>query len=731
LPRSEPLNRGRIALAVAVCLGALAGPWAAPAARASGTNTPALVIGSGARMLLKPSTRLTLDCDLRNFGTFTPAAGSRVVVNGFGTPSLRGVSQFADLQMAMHGTTSLSNSASVTGQLMLTSGRLSLAGHDLVAPAVSGGSATSYVATPDTLGRLVRPVGTADAVTFPVGNASYNPVTARRTSGQGNLRVAVMDDAAATGLAPNAHLARAWAISAPDGAPATGPLVLTLQWNNGEQGPGFQRTFDAAGQKAWRWGGAAWAAQSGILTGDNFQYPAVVALTGASQGLWTLGSASYVSGVETALLPTSLQMAPVWPKPRARRRHRALRDAAPRPREGQPLLRARRARGRPFRRRRRRRLALHAGRFAPHRQRRVLPAPRSGWQGRLQESDGGALKKLLACAALLLAANLAHAQGVGINATGAPADTSAILDLSSTSKGLLVPRLTSAQRAAIALPATGLVVFQTDGAQGLYWNAGTPASPSWKQVGEAGAGGGGQWTASGSNIYYSAGKVAVGTTPTQFRFTVQDTGSVFRVQSNNTTGLMASLGGYGQVQVDAPGVAGGRLALLGNGNLGLGVANPTNKLSFAPVLGKKISLYPGATGDVGFGVAANRLQIYADNPNADVAIGYDSAGVFNERFAFKPNGALAVNGEHGRGGAGAAERRQRRGGGLGQPGKAVLRRVHTDVGPGFRNVGVHPGPGDDGNDQHSHDGPGLRHHSRLHHGVFRLRLRWRRFQYHA
>ena len=110
---------------------------------------------------------------------------------------------------------------------------------------------------------------------------------------------------------------------------------------------------------------------------------------------------------------------------------------------------------------------------------------------------------------------------------------------------------------------------------------------------------------------------------------------------------MASFGGAGQIQVDAPGVFGGRLALLDNGNLGLGVANPTNKLSFAAALGKKISLYPGATGDVGFGVTGNRLQIYSDNPNADVALGYDAAGTFNERFAFKPNGAMAVNGNTG------------------------------------------------------------------------------------
>jgi hypothetical protein len=251
---------------------------------------------------------------------------------------------------------------------------------------------------------------------------------------------------------------------------------------------------------------------------------------------------------------------------------------------------------------------------------------------------------LLVAAALVLAAP-ALAQGVGINATGAAADTSAILDLSATNKGLLVPRMTAAQRAAIVLPATGLVVFQTDGTTGLYYNAGTPAAANWQAVGAGAVSA--QWTASGANLYFSTGRVAVGTTPTGYRFTVQDTGSVFRVTAVNAGGVMASFGGAGQIQVDAPGVFGGRFALLDNGNLGLGVANPTNKLSFAAALGKKISLYPGATGDVGFAVAGNRLQIYSDNSNADVALGYDAAGTFNERFAFKPTGAMAVNGNAG------------------------------------------------------------------------------------
>ena len=58
-------------------------------------------------------------------------------------------------------------------------------------------------------------------------------------------------------------------------------------------------------------------------------------------------------------------------------------------------------------------------------------------------------------------------------------NTSAMLDISSTAKGLLIPRMTSAQRAAINLPATGLMVYQIDGSPGIYYNFGTPALPDW------------------------------------------------------------------------------------------------------------------------------------------------------------------------------------------------------------------------------------------------------------
>ena len=53
------------------------------------------------------------------------------------------------------------------------------------------------------------------------------------------------------------------------------------------------------------------------------------------------------------------------------------------------------------------------------------------------------------------------AQGsVGIN-TDTP-DPSAALDVQSTDKGVLLPRLTTVQRIAISNPATGLLVFDSD-----------------------------------------------------------------------------------------------------------------------------------------------------------------------------------------------------------------------------------------------------------------------------
>ena len=61
---------------------------------------------------------------------------------------------------------------------------------------------------------------------------------------------------------------------------------------------------------------------------------------------------------------------------------------------------------------------------------------------------------------------LSYAQ-VGIN-TNTP-DASSVLEIKSTTGGILIPRMTEAQRDAIALPASGLMIYQTDEVSGFYF----------------------------------------------------------------------------------------------------------------------------------------------------------------------------------------------------------------------------------------------------------------------
>ncbi len=69
---------------------------------------------------------------------------------------------------------------------------------------------------------------------------------------------------------------------------------------------------------------------------------------------------------------------------------------------------------------------------------------------------------LLASVALLLVGTTcATAQGVAIGTVNAPPEPSAILDVQSTTGGMLIPRMTAPQRLAVVNPANGLIVYQT------------------------------------------------------------------------------------------------------------------------------------------------------------------------------------------------------------------------------------------------------------------------------
>ncbi|RMG76007.1 MAG: hypothetical protein D6707_12765, partial [Bacteroidetes bacterium] len=65
--------------------------------------------------------------------------------------------------------------------------------------------------------------------------------------------------------------------------------------------------------------------------------------------------------------------------------------------------------------------------------------------------------------------NLVFAQSVAINATGAAPNANSMLDVSSTTKGMLIPRMSTAQRTAMTLGAgdEGMTVYDTS--TNSYW----------------------------------------------------------------------------------------------------------------------------------------------------------------------------------------------------------------------------------------------------------------------
>ena len=86
------------------------------------------------------------------------------------------------------------------------------------------------------------------------------------------------------------------------------------------------------------------------------------------------------------------------------------------------------------------------------------------------------VKALLVGACIFGASSLATAQNVGINASGATPDVSAALDVSSSDKGMLVPRIAltgTNDGTTITTPATSLLVYNTatvsDVTPGFYY----------------------------------------------------------------------------------------------------------------------------------------------------------------------------------------------------------------------------------------------------------------------
>ena len=220
--------------------------------------------------------------------------------------------------------------------------------------------------------------------------------------------------------------------------------------------------------------------------------------------------------------------------------------------------------------------------------------------------------------ALLLsgtASTTAQAQNnVGIGTNAANPAPSAVLDLSSTTQGLLAPRMSAAQRGGIASPATGLLVYQTDGTTGFYVYSGT----AWTAVGGSGATGatGPQGPAGPTGATGNTGPAGA----TGAQGPIGNTGTQGPIGNTGPAGAAGAQGPAGPIGNTGPAGATGAQGAVGNtgpagatgaqgpiGNTGpAGVAGPTGPTgpqgSAGPMGTAGATGATGATGAAGQGV---------------------------------------------------------------------------------------------------------------------------------
>jgi trimeric autotransporter adhesin len=147
------------------------------------------------------------------------------------------------------------------------------------------------------------------------------------------------------------------------------------------------------------------------------------------------------------------------------------------------------------------------------------------------------MKELITTMSVVFILTVTMNAQVAINTDNSAPDNSALLDVKSNTKGMLLPRMTQAQRDAIINPATGLMIFQTDNTPGVYFNSGSTGSPAWVMAG----GGGSGWSLTG-NSGTSAAINFIGTTdniPLSFRVNNQPAGKIDFTLFNTSLGYKA------------------------------------------------------------------------------------------------------------------------------------------------------------------------------------------------
>ena len=201
------------------------------------------------------------------------------------------------------------------------------------------------------------------------------------------------------------------------------------------------------------------------------------------------------------------------------------------------------------------------------------------------------MKKIILFAAIIACLN-SFSQNVAINTTGNGANASAMLDVSASNKGILIPRMTSADRQNIANPANGLLVF--DITTNSFWYFST----AWKEMINAGGGNGFSLPYSGANSSF-ANLFSINNTNTSAGSTAVY-GKSGTTGSNMALGLSSGVWGENSVGTGVTGTSNSGSGVLGISNLNHGIYGLTGAAGFAGIYGNANGMYSyGVMGEAG------------------------------------------------------------------------------------------------------------------------------------
>lgn len=229
------------------------------------------------------------------------------------------------------------------------------------------------------------------------------------------------------------------------------------------------------------------------------------------------------------------------------------------------------------------------------------------------------IKPLLFFAFCQFIIHAASGQSVAINTDGSVADATAMLDVKSSAKGMLIPRMTTAQRTGIATPATGLLVFDTDTNAFWYYNG-----TAWMKLDVAGN----NWSITG-NSGTTAGTNFIGNTD-DIPFVVKINNQLAGYITSTTTPASTynTSWGYLGLSQNTNGrrnVAVGSQALMANTTGQNNTAIGANSLMTNTTTGSNTAIgYQSLTNNIGTGNTAVGTQALNNNNlgSYNVAVGF-------------------------------------------------------------------------------------------------------------